>query len=565
MLERTAPGPWLAWWPHAPDQAIMSSRPWPAGNGNPVSSLGVWSRHDAGLMALLDQLVSEGIGFVHHIHDRQGQSWRIEGSSPDGPHPRWRQKACLLWAQSETTIADQMDHVPGDPAHPILDHLSTGVALFDQQLMITSGNRSWWRLIGIPRPERLPIPLAVVLMESRDRHIMAVGVDFARFYQDMADWLNRADEKPLDLHLANGQVLRWTAFGRHGNGPMLRVKDITEQMELTRSLAAMGAVQRQSLDHMRDGIMVIGTDGRLRYHNPALADLLGMAIGDMPAAGELLTGWIVRLRSYFFDTRTADEACGLLMSPPPGQGIWRLQQGRILDVQNVRLPDGSCMMCFTDVTAREKAALSLRQIAIDQADQHRMRTEMWAGLACRLRTPLTSVLGYAEAVRAGYFGDLVPAQIQALDHLVSASHALHMITERIIDSAALEAGLTHLKPDVDDFRDVVRDVRDDLCHRHPSAKIDLTLPTAKLPVLCDAGRMRGALTDICEDLLEQKNTLISLILHENNDRADLLITTDVGSFTSTLITSMVRTILNLHHGDINISSDQMWTITLPIT
>jgi signal transduction histidine kinase len=563
FVQQTGPCLWLVWWPHEPGLFEAAADFIVSFDDQPVADqLTAHFCHDAGLRMLVAGLEAEGLDFHHLVRDSTGQQWVLRGLSPSGRQPRLHQQPCLLWCQKKQITLENNARLASNHDHPILDHLSTGVVLFDRHLMITDGNRAWWRLIGMSRPDRLPIPLAVVLMESRDRHVLAPSADFTRFQQDMADWLGRADETPLDLHLANGQTQRWIAYGRHGNGPMLLVEDITQQMEMTRSLAAMGAVQRQSLDHLRDGIMVIGADGRLRYHNAVFLSLMGGDVSQY-GAGDLLSRWLEQLQDLL--EPSDQNAFDWLLAPPPQQGLWRLKNGRILDGQSVRLPDGACLVCLTDVTAREQATHILRLEAHHQADINRIKSDLWASLACRLRTPLTSIVGYSEALEAGYFGVLASSKAAAFENILLASRDLQSIVERMVDVAALQAGLERLDCQPIDLFALLHQVAEDVRlwsqHRQRFLRLDLSPGIAM--VLGDVKRLNAMFFDIFTDFLERLTNKNFLIATGQIDADFIQITIPITQLHGGFDHGIAQSLLMLHQGKIDQTQDGEWMIFLP--
>ena len=570
VLSKTAPLPWLVWWPHQPGFLQKSADcPFSPDDQQSVADQIIATfRGNTGLAILMAGLEAEGTEFYHQI-DHQ---WAITGLSPSGRHPRLRHLPCLLWFQkiAATGAGAVSEKTDAKNDHPILDHLSTGVALFDPALMMTGANRAWWRLLGMPRPDRLPVPLAVVLAESRDRHALPASADFGRFCQDLADWLRRADETPLDLHFANGQMQRWTAFARHGDGPMVRVDDITEQMELTRSLAAMGAVQRQSLDHLREGIMVIGADGRLRYHNAALLVLMGLEKSG--GAGDLLTPWLDQAWRPLLVAAENSDGFDWLLAPPPQQTVWRLKNGRVLEGQSARLPDGACLVCLTDVTAREQAADALRLEADHQAEINRLKSGLWTSLAYRLRTPLTSIVGYGEALAAGFFGALAPAKAAAFENLLTASRDLQSMIERMIDVAALQAGLEQLDRQPIDLFALLRQIGDDvqIWSQRQQRFLRLDLPATSAMVLGDVRRLNALFFDIFTDLLQEmpENSTLVAVGYVSQQSIEMTLCNTIYRSHSAphngLGHSMAQSLLGLHDGDLVQRQLGEWVITLPL-
>ena len=70
------------------------------------------------------------------------------------------------------------------------------------------------------------------------------------------------------------------------------------------------------------------------------------------------------------------------------------------------LPDGNALFTMLDITDSRavEAALRERTTALEEAD--RLKTAFVSNMSYELRTPLTSIGGFAEMLAGGYAGEL---------------------------------------------------------------------------------------------------------------------------------------------------------------
>ena len=116
-----------------------------------------------------------------------------------------------------------------------------------------------------------------------------------------------------------------------------------------------------------------------------------------------------------------------------------MTDGRHFQFAAVPLPDGNALLTMVDVTdsTRIEAALRERAAALEEAD--RVKTDFVANMSYELRTPLTSIGGFAELLGGGYAGDLSP---KAGDYVSAILESVGRLSKLINDVLDLTTGDT---------------------------------------------------------------------------------------------------------------------------
>jgi signal transduction histidine kinase len=162
----------------------------------------------------------------------------------------------------------------------------------------------------------------------------------------------------------------------------------------------------------------------------------------------------------FHDRATWDEVRRHITDPTdqarqPTAGEMRRSDGSILTYLTHPLPDGNTLIAFADVTATRRVESALRERAEAFQAADRLKTEFVQNVSYQLRSPLTTILGYAEFLQSQRHGDLSQRQTDYVNAILQASDHLSKLIENILDLAMIEAGRMDLDLTDVNFADLV--------------------------------------------------------------------------------------------------------------
>lgn len=125
-----------------------------------------------------------------------------------------------------------------------------------------------------------------------------------------------------------------------------------------------------------------------------------------------------------------------------------LVDGRVVQFAYVPLPDGANMVSYIDITDTTQVEMALRERneALEASD--RLKSKFIANVSYELRSPLNSVIGFAEILLNEYFGPLNEKQKEYSSGILDSSKQLLNLINGILDLASIEAGQMTLKHDV---------------------------------------------------------------------------------------------------------------------
>ena len=248
-------------------------------------------------------------------------------------------------------------------------------------------------------------------------------------------------------HLPDGRTLHVVCEQHPFGGVTYLYENVTDELALESRYNELIGVQRETLDNLEEGIALLGSDGRLKLYNPAFAQFWQLdpdALETQPHIEELAQHGS-RLAS---DSSSWDEVrysvTRLDAERKPVTGKVDVAD-RVLQFVAVPLPDGNTLLTFADISdsARMERALRDRADALEAAD--RLKNMFLSNVSYEIRTPLTSILGFAEGLQIGLAGPLNPKQQDYVRDIRRSSTDLKTIIDAIIDLTAIDAGALELK------------------------------------------------------------------------------------------------------------------------
>jgi signal transduction histidine kinase len=143
-----------------------------------------------------------------------------------------------------------------------------------------------------------------------------------------------------------------------------------------------------------------------------------------------------------------------------------------------------------------------------------------------LRTPLTSIRGYAEAIADGTVEGR-DARIRAADVISSESRRLERLVADLLDLARLDAHQFSLHPTTVDVQAVVQDAVEAFGPAAAGIGVSLDVePGEPIPAQVDAQRLAQIVANLVENALKFATTRVVVGVHAIDDRVELHVDDD---------------------------------------
>jgi signal transduction histidine kinase len=420
----------------------------------------------------------------------------------------------------------------------VLENLQTAIAVYGADQRLRFFNTAFARLWQLDEHWLRGEPdFGTVLEELRAKRRLPEYADFRDFKRQRIRLFTSLIEPLEELtYIPDGTTLRSRIIPHPLGGLLFTYEDVTDNLVLERSYNTLIAVQRETIDNLQEAIAVVGPDGRLKLWNKVYQRIWGFP--DDQLSGEPHIGELLDLSRRFYATDdepwevARERLVTRLTDRTPRHERTERSDGKVLELSSVPLPDGAVLLSYVDVTdsTRVEEALRERASALETAD--RLKSEFISSVSYELRTPLNTIIGFAEILANRYFGDLNPRQIEYCRDITSASHRLLTIINDILDLASIEAGRLTLDRNPTDARALLESTSQIMADWARSA--DLTLKVdggdALPPLDADDRRLKQALCNLVSNAIKFTPPGGTVTLAANIDESGMaaLSVTDTG-------------------------------------
>lgn len=330
-----------------------------------------------------------------------------------------------------------------------LHRVATAAAIFGPDQRLTFFNDAYLKLWQLDASWLQSRPSdGEILDRLRERSRLPEASNYRQWKRDTLNCYNSQSVLDQYWHLPDGRTLHVMGEQRPDGGVTYLYEDVTERFALESRFNALIDVQRETLDHLKEGVALFATDGRLQLFNSAFAQIWKLSrsqLSEGPHIDEIIAqcrvlcdnmetwGTISRSVTALSDVR--QTVAGDMMRP----------DGSVIDFAALPMPDGATLITFADVSAakREERALIERNEALIAADQ--LKSQFISHVSYELRSPLTNIIGFSELLASPRTGELNAKQREYLGDISVSSRLLLSIIDDILDLTTMDAGALELQ------------------------------------------------------------------------------------------------------------------------
>jgi PAS domain-containing protein len=334
--------------------------------------------------------------------------------------------------------------------HNLLENSSSAMALYRADRRLLFYNNAFAKLWDLDRKWLDSQPRYEEILENlRDKHKLPEQADFKKFKNDQVNLFSNLLQTYHEfLHLPDSRTLRSFIIPHALGGLLFSYEDMSDRLNMIRSYNALVAVKKATLDNLSEAISVFGEDGKLKLYNHVYAEIWNLEDKFLKSNPHISTflehtkhlykhkeNW-AKFRDYFMLQFTSRNKAYIRL---------QLKNNLILDVSTIPLPDGATLFTYLDVTDSFLVERSLQERNEILEKTEKLKSEFLTSISYELRSPLTSIMGFAEMLMNGYVGKLSKKQTDYINDIYLSSNQLKGLIDDVLDLVSIETGRTTLK------------------------------------------------------------------------------------------------------------------------
>ncbi len=413
----------------------------------------------------------------------------------------------------------------------LADRMTAAVAQFQLDRKLGFYNRPFAVMSGIDPEWLAENPDFDRLLERmRENGRVPEVRDFPAWKNERRD-LFTSDEELVseDWTLPNGDHWQVVAQPLPDGGLRMIFEDRTEQVRLASARDTLLRVRTATFDNLFEIVSVFAADGRLYLWNRRFSSLWELDdewLTGHPRVDELVPAMARKLVNPIDAAQVREMVRDTTTGRQSGTGRLSMTDGRHFEFASVPLPDGNALFTMIDVTdsSRIEAALRERATALEEAD--RVKTDFVANMSYELRTPLTSIGGFAEMLAQGYAGKLPPAASDYVGAILESVERLAKLINDVLDLTQGDRRGVVLDRERIDMAGLCRAAADALSPRaaDKSQALKVEIDSSTGVVVGDSRRLRESIDHVLRNAVAYTPEGGNIILSASGDSEAVTVT-----------------------------------------
>ena len=416
----------------------------------------------------------------------------------------------------------------------MLDRLSAAVAHFGPDRGLVFCNQPFRRMFAMRAEWLADHPeFDRILERMREANRSPEVRDFPGWKAERVGWFRQASGGIEEQwHLPGGTHLRVVAQPLPDGGLLMIFEDRTEEVQLASARDTLLRVRTATFDNLFEALGVFAADGRLQLWNNRFRALWGLEedfLTSHPRVDAFADRVAERLATPGRSALIVDLVRSATIERQQRGGRVAFADGRHFEFAGVPLPDGNALFTLLDITDSRRAEQALRDRADALEASDKVKTAFVANMSYELRTPLTSISGFAEMLHGGFAGPLPETATSYVEAILESTERLGLLVDDVLDLTRDQADGGIAREDVELAR-VARAAADTIRPIAGRRKLDFAVEVHRSlgRITGDRRRVQETIEHLLRHAVEQTPEGGRILLHAdgNSARARIVVSDD---------------------------------------
>jgi len=418
----------------------------------------------------------------------------------------------------------------------MLDRLSAGVVQFGVSHKLQFCNQPFLSIFGL-KPEQAAVDTDFdrVLDAMRDAGLVPETADFPAWRKARREWFLSPNALEENWLLRDGVHLRVYAQPLPDGGLLLIFEDRTEHVQLASARDTLLRVRTATLDNLFEAIAVFAADGRLHLWNSRFRQIWSVQevmLATHPRVDELMASLSDRLSRPQQASLVHQLIRAATVERRQRGGRIAFADGRYFEFAAIPLPDGNALFVMLDISdsRRIEQALRDRNEALEDAD--RVKTAFVSNMSYELRTPLTSIAGFAEMMQGGFAGVLPEQAQEYVGAITESTTKLARLIDNVLDLTQGAAGGLPIEHKHIELEPLVKEIATQFegAAKERGISVALALQPNLGAIRGDERRIRQAVEHLIDNAVRYVGNNGRVLIHgDGNQKSVRVVISDNGS------------------------------------
>ena len=446
--------------------------------------------------------------------------------------------------------------------HEIFNTISIPIAVFDEHKNLHYYNTAYTQLFDFKESFlEKNITFADILDDLRTRKKIPEHANFKEYKKKRAELFNNII-KPIEefIDLPNEDTLRVRIAPYPLGGLIFVYENITDKLNLERGVNTLLAVQKETINHLYEALIVIEKNGKIQFLNQSMERLFHIQ-NAKTLVGTPFNAWTAIFKNFFLDekqhTNWTQYLSSLFINRHPINERLFLLNDLVINWFYTPLPDGSHMLGFLNVSEEWNNERQLKAYSLDLEKKNTLKQNYINQVTHELQKPINNIIGFSKSLTQQLFGKLNEKQLNYCQLIETNTENVKFLIDDVLCLIGLDQYSLTITPHPFILQNMLSSFRSMIEPIFQEKGVDFTITSKaeEIKVIGSEKHLKQALFAIVKDLTIYTPERASININIKSDKAGKHLTIEIkapyhkklNAECQTLGYTIARRILDAHH------------------